>query len=95
VRNARRLRSSPALGHPGSASNAYSTYCAVSGAGLAMPGGHCGHGGDSGAQAATSTINGRRVPRMWVVYLEILLALALAVFIVWWTWPKKRKDRDQ
>jgi hypothetical protein len=32
---------------------------------------------------------------MWVIYLEILLALALAVFIVWWTWPKKNSDRDQ
>jgi hypothetical protein len=29
---------------------------------------------------------------MWVIYLEILLALGLAVFIVWWTWPKKRRD---
>jgi len=25
----------------------------------------------------------------------MLLALALAVFIVWWTWPRKKKDRDQ
>jgi hypothetical protein len=32
---------------------------------------------------------------MWVVYLEVLLALALAVFIVWFTWPRKRKDDDQ
>jgi len=32
---------------------------------------------------------------MWVVYLEVLLALALAVFLVWFTWPKKRKDDDQ
>jgi hypothetical protein len=31
---------------------------------------------------------------MWVIYLEILLALALAVFIVWWTWPKKHRDDD-
>jgi len=28
---------------------------------------------------------------MWVIYLEIVLALALAAFIVWFTWPKKRK----
>jgi hypothetical protein len=32
---------------------------------------------------------------MWVVYIEILLALALAAFIVWWTWPRKNRDRDQ
>ena len=32
---------------------------------------------------------------MWVVYIEIAVALGLAVFIVWWTWPKKKKDGDQ
>jgi uncharacterized membrane protein YccC len=26
---------------------------------------------------------------MWVVLLEVAVALALAVFIVWFTWPKK------
>jgi hypothetical protein len=25
---------------------------------------------------------------MWVVYLEMGVALVLAVLIVWWTWPK-------
>jgi uncharacterized membrane protein YqjE len=29
---------------------------------------------------------------MWVVILEMLVALALLVLIVWWTWPQKRKD---
>jgi len=28
---------------------------------------------------------------MWVVYLEIVLALVLAIFIVWFTWPRKPK----
>jgi hypothetical protein len=33
---------------------------------------------------------------MWVIYTEMLLALALAAFIVWWTWPKKKKgDRTK
>jgi hypothetical protein len=27
---------------------------------------------------------------MWVIYLEVVVALALAVLIVWWTWPKKK-----
>jgi hypothetical protein len=31
---------------------------------------------------------------MWVIYVEILLVLGLAVFIVWWTWPKKRRDKN-
>ncbi len=32
---------------------------------------------------------------MWIVLLEMGVALALLVLIVWWTWPKdadKRKD---
>jgi len=29
---------------------------------------------------------------MWVVILEMVMALALLVLIVWWTWPKKPKD---
>ena len=29
---------------------------------------------------------------MWVVLLEMGLALGLAVFIVWWTWPKKKPE---
>jgi len=28
---------------------------------------------------------------MWIVYLEMGLALALAVLIVWFTWPRKPK----
>jgi len=28
---------------------------------------------------------------MWIVYLEVLLALVIAVFIVWFTWPRGRK----
>ena len=31
---------------------------------------------------------------MWVVALEMLLALALLALIVWWTWPQKRKDDE-
>jgi hypothetical protein len=29
---------------------------------------------------------------MWIVILEMLAALALLILIVWWTWPRKRKD---
>jgi hypothetical protein len=28
----------------------------------------------------------------WVFILEGVLALVLAIFIVWWTLPRKRKD---
>jgi len=27
---------------------------------------------------------------MWVIYLEVGVALALAALIVWWTWPKNK-----
>jgi hypothetical protein len=34
---------------------------------------------------------------MWVVILEMAVALALLALIVWWTWPKKPRDggRDE
>jgi hypothetical protein len=31
---------------------------------------------------------------MWVIILEMGVALALLLLIVWWTWPKKRGDDD-
>jgi hypothetical protein len=31
---------------------------------------------------------------MWVIYLEMGVVLAIAVLIVWWTWPKKKPPRD-
>ena len=27
---------------------------------------------------------------MWVIYLEMGMALAMLILIVWWTWPAKR-----
>ena len=29
---------------------------------------------------------------MWVIYLEMGVALALLILIVWWTWPAKRPE---
>ena len=31
---------------------------------------------------------------MWIFYLESALALSMFVFIVWWTLPKKPKDKS-
>jgi len=28
---------------------------------------------------------------MWIIYLEIAVVLGLVAFIVWFTWPRKRK----
>lgn len=27
---------------------------------------------------------------LWIFILEGVLALGLAAFIIWWTWPKKK-----
>lgn len=32
---------------------------------------------------------------MWIIFLEMALVLALAVFIVWWTWPRPKKPEDR
>jgi hypothetical protein len=81
--NARSAGSSGARLHPGRSANARFSYRALSGGGF--PGGHTGHG----AHPAISRISARL--RMWIIYLEVLLALALAAFIVWFTWPRKKK----
>jgi hypothetical protein len=31
---------------------------------------------------------------MWILFLEAAVALCIAIFIVWWTWPKN-SDRDK
>jgi hypothetical protein len=49
--------------------------------------GFCG----AGAHAATSRINPSERLRMWLIYLEVVVALGIAAFIVWFTWPRKRK----
>jgi len=28
---------------------------------------------------------------MWLIYLEIVVVLGIAAFIVWFTWPRKKK----
>lgn len=33
-------------------------------------------------------------PMFWI-FLEIALALALFVFLVWWTLPKKKRDDEE
>jgi len=32
---------------------------------------------------------------MWVLFVEAALALGLFLFIIWWTIPKKKKDKDK
>lgn len=60
--------------------------------------------GGTGAQEAASTPS-RIAPSaliagrfMWVIFLEMGVALGLLLLIVWWTWPKKRpaeKEKDR
>jgi hypothetical protein len=57
-----------------------------------LGGGQTGQGfSGSRAQPALSRIRNQAQRAMWIVYLEMLLALALAVFIIWLTWPRKPK----
>ena len=46
------------------------------------------------AQAARIRIarKGAKARTMWVIYLEMGVALALLILIVWWTRPAKRPD---
>jgi len=32
---------------------------------------------------------------MWVIFLEMGVALGLLLLIVWWTWPKKKRPDDK
>ena len=84
--NARRLGSRVRWSQPGSALKLHSMYCARSGSFTGGQGHNCG---GAWAQPATSRISARRA--MWVVYLEIAVALAIALAIVWLTWPRKPK----
>jgi hypothetical protein len=86
---ARRLGSRRVLCHPGSEAKEVSVYCARSGAGFG--GGQTGQGSSSCAQPAISTIKSEAKRAMWIVYLEMLIALAIAAAIVWFTWPRKPK----
>lgn len=56
----------------------------------------------TGAQAAATAASRmaagilKRWKTMWVIFLEMGVALCLLLLIVWWTWPKKRpKDEDK
>ena len=40
-------------------------------------------------------INKTVYKNMWVLVVEAGLALALFIFIIWWTVPKKKKDKDK
>jgi len=53
----------------------------------------CAVGAGDCAQPARTTIAAipvRRQRAMWVVYLEMFVALALLILIVWFTLPKKK-----
>ncbi len=32
---------------------------------------------------------------MWLMYLEAVVALGLALFIVWFTWPKRPPEKPK
>ena len=86
--NARRLVSRVRRSQPGSALKLHSMYCARSGSFTGGQGHNCG---GAWAQPAISRIRRQAKRAMWIVYLEMLVALAIAAAIVWFTWPRKPK----
>ena len=42
----------------------------------------------------TAKHDGGQTTTMWILFLEAAVALCIAIFIVWWTWPKN-SDRDK
>jgi hypothetical protein len=50
-----------------------------------------GTGVQAAITAAASRMNAKDARlKMWVIYLEIGVALLLVVLILWWTWPKNK-----
>jgi hypothetical protein len=102
--NARKPGATGALSQPGMAANGTGRYFAAAGRAGAGQAAHCGHAGQtrasgdwgacgSSAQLARARIahtKGAKARTMWVIYLEMGMALALLILIVWWTWPAKR-----
>ena len=91
---------------PGIAANGVCWYLASTGrAGAA----HCWHSAQAGQAGAVGAAAGgncaqpaenriaatgnAKVRRMWVIYIEMGVALAMLILIVWWTWPAKRAQR--
>jgi uncharacterized membrane protein YccC len=58
-----------------------------------MGSGACGACAHAASRIAATHANGVRI--MWIVLIEIAFALALAVLIVWWTWPRKRPENAE
>lgn len=92
--NARRPGAIGAPAQPGIAENDICSYFASVGRAGA---GHTGQVGACGRWAQPARI---RIPQlreakartMWVIYLEMGLALAVLILIVWWTRPVKRAE---
>ena len=84
-------------GHAGQGAGAGQLVAAAASVGAGLSG--CVATGAQAARAAASTIapvNFSAGRTMWVIFLEMGVALGLLVLIVWWTWPKKRPgDEDK
>jgi len=70
-------------------------YCARSGAGGFGGAGFSGSCVHAAANRTASRGKDRNCSEsrrdMWIVYLEMGFALLVAVLIVWFTWPRKKK----
>ena len=94
---ARRPGASDALDHPGIAANGTCWSFASAVRGVAA--GQAGQGGCGAVLQPTSIritrTSAARTRAMWVIYVEMGIALVILVLIVWFTWPRKRPPQDK
>jgi hypothetical protein len=56
--------------------------------------GHRGGGPAQPARIRIATRSEASERAMWVIYLEMGVALAMLLLIVWFTWPRKRQQEQ-
>ncbi|HEX5611054.1 MAG TPA: hypothetical protein VFX67_00255 [Burkholderiales bacterium] len=85
------LGSSAFEDQPGRVAKSTGSYRASSAIGFGGAG-HAGHTGQLGHCAGGAVVHAAsaRIAAMWVILLEMAVALGLLILIVWWTWPKKK-----
>ena len=99
VAKARKPGASDAVGQPVIAAKGVGWYLASAGRTGATQSGQTGAGAGLVRSAQPARIRiarkGTKARTMWVIYLEMGVALALLILIVWWTRPAKRPDETR
>ena len=93
---ARRPGATEAFAQPGMVARGTCWYFASADRGGAGQTGQIGDGGGcrppQPARARIANSRGAGARKMWVIYIEMGVALAVLILIVWWTRPVKRTE---